>query len=111
MCRDHVEEFRPLGRTACVRHVPCDEDEVQRPGGVQGVELGQGPLQPDVAARADPPALDAKAVAFADNVDVRKMGNPPDPLPRPRRVERLEIERLIHRRIGEAPHERRHRQI
>ena len=111
MGRDNVEEFRPLGGTARVRHVSSDEDEIQGPDGVQGVKAGHDTFQPDVAARAGPPALHAKAVAFADNMDVGKMSHPPDPLAQARGVERLEIERLLHRRIGEAPHERRQGQI
>ena len=64
-----------------------------------------------VAARPAPPALDAKAITLADDMDVGQMRHPPDATVRRRSVERFEVERLIHARVGEAPDERSRRKV
>ena len=111
MRRQNVEEFGPFGRAPGVGHVPGDEDEVQRAGGVRGLESAHDPFEALVAARAAPSALDAKAVALADDMDVGEMSDPPDAAADGRGVERFEVERLVHGRVGEAPDERGRREI
>ena len=106
MAGEDVEELGPFGRAPGVGHVPGDEDEVERPGGVLGLEASHDPPQPLVAARAAPPALDPEAVALADDMDVGEMRDPPDAAARRRGVEGFEVERLVHAGVGEAPDER-----
>ena len=68
-------------------------------------QLVQHPPEAFIAARAGPSALDAKAVALADDVDVRQMHDPPQPgIVRPP-VEGGEIARLGHGGVGHAPDE------
>ena len=110
MAGENIEEFGPFGRASGVGHVAGDQDQVQRPGGVLGLEAGHDPSHALVAARPAPPALDAKAIALADDMDVGKMRHPPDAAAR-RRVERVEVERLVHARVGEAPDERGRREV
>ena len=67
--------------------------------------------EPLVAARAGAPALDAKAVALADDMHVGEMRDAPDAVAGAGVVEPLEIERLVGGRVGEAPDERGDREI
>ena len=106
MAGENVEELGPFGRAPGVGHVPGDEDEVQRPGGVLGLEASHDPPHALVAARPAPPALDPEAIALADDMDVRQMRDAPDATARRRSVERFEVERLVHARVREAPDER-----
>ena len=64
-------------RAARIGHVAGDEDDVERPLRVDVVQPRQHPAQPLVAARTGPPALDAKAVALADDVEVRQVRDAP----------------------------------
>ena len=70
------------------------------------LEAGHHPPRPFVAARSAPPALDAEAIALADDMDVGEMRHPPDPPVRRRAVEPLEVERLVRAGVGESPDER-----
>ena len=108
---ENVEELGPFGRAPGVGHVPGDKNEVQRPGGVLGLEPSHDPSQALVAARAAPPALDPKAIALADDMDVGEMRDAPDAAVWWRGVERFEVERLVHGRVGEAPDERSRREV
>jgi hypothetical protein len=77
MRRHRIEELGPFGGAAGVGHVPGDQDEIERGLGVQDLKLVQHPLQSVIAARARSSALDAKAVALADDMDVRQMHDAP----------------------------------
>ena len=96
MTAKNVEEFGPFARAAGVGHVPGDEDKVQRPGGVLGLEPSHDPPHARVAARAAPPALDPEAITLADDMDVGQMRDAPDATVRWRSVEGFEVERLVH---------------
>ena len=78
MAGENVEEFGPFARAPGVGHVPGDEDEVQRPGGVLGLEASHDPPHALVAARPAPPALDPEAITLADDMDVGEMRDAPD---------------------------------
>ena len=111
MARDDVEKFGPFGRASGVGHVASDEHKIERPNRVFGFEPRHDLFQALVAARAGPSALDAKAIALADDMDVGEMRDAPDAAARGRGVERFEVERLVHARVREAPDERRRREI
>ncbi len=111
MAGENVEELGPFGRAPGVGHVPGDENEVQRPGGVLGLKASHDPPHPLVAARAAPPALDPEAITLADDMDVGEMRDAPDAGVRWRSVERIEVEWLVHACIGEAPDERSRREV
>ena len=111
MASEDVEELGPFGRAPGVGHVPGDEDKVEGPGGVLGLEASHHPLHALVAARPAPPALDAKAITLADDMDVGQMRHSPDTTARRRCVEPFQVEWLVHARVGEAPDERRRREI
>ena len=111
MARNDVEEFGPFGRSSGVGHVAGDEHKIERPGRVLGLQPRHGLLQPLVAARPAPTALDAKPIALAHDMDVGEMRDAPDPTARGRSVERFEVERLVHARVGEAPDERGRREV
>ncbi len=111
MAGENVEEFGPFARAPGVGHVPGDENEVERPGGVLGLKPSHDPSQALVAARPAPPALDAKAIALADDMDVGEMRDAPDAAAWRRGVEGFEVERLVHRGVGEAPDERSRREV
>ena len=106
MRADDVEKLGPFGRCSRIRHVAADEDEVKRLFGVQGGKPGKSLFEPIVAARTAAPALDAKPVAFADDMNIGEMRDPPDARARWRGVEGLEVERLVDAGVGEAPNER-----
>ena len=108
---DDVEKFGPFGRCSRVRHVAADEHEVERLFGVQGGKSEKCLFEPLVAARAAASAFDAKSVAFADDMNIREMRDPPDARARRRGVEGLEIERLVGAGVGKAPDERPDREI
>ena len=72
-----------------VGHVPGDEDEVQRSGGVLGLKASHDPSHARVAARAAPPALDSKAITLADDMDVGEMRDAPDAIHLKRRGDRI----------------------
>ena len=78
MARENVEELGPFGRASGVGHVAGDENKVERPGGVLGLEARHHLLHPLIAAGPAPPALDAKAIALAHDMDVGQMRDPPD---------------------------------
>jgi hypothetical protein len=96
---------------SCVGHVAADEDEVERLRRVQGRQPIHGADKAVVPARPRAPALDAEAVALADDMDVGQMHDPPDAGAVRRLIESLEIERVVAGRLGEAPDERGCRQI
>ena len=60
-------------------------------------------LQPLIAARAGPPALDAKAVALADDMDVGEMHDPPCLRAGGTLLEGGEVARLRRGGVGHAP--------
>ena len=108
---DNIEELGPFRRRPGVGHVPGDEDEIERPLGVNFGETLKSRSQPPVAAGPGAAALDAKTVALADDVDVREMRDPPHARAGRRVVERCKIERLVGRGVGKAPDERSGREI
>ena len=69
MRRDGVEKFGPFGRSSRIGHVACNQDRIERVLGVESRELRQHLSQPFVAARSRSPALDAKAIALADDME------------------------------------------
>src|ERR1700727_977768 len=111
MAGEDVEEFGPFARAPGVGHIPGDKDKVQRPGGVLGLKAAHDPSHALVAARPAPPALDPEAITLADDMDVGEMRDAPDAAVRWRSVERIEVEWLIHRGVGEAPDERSRREV
>ena len=104
--RDDVEELRPFRRTPGVGHVAGDEHEVERAAAWMAAMRAMTAVEPLIAARAAAPALDPEAVALADDMDVGEMRDAPDAAAGGDGVERLEIERLVLRRVGKAPDER-----
>ncbi len=75
------------------------------------LEAIQDLSQPVVSSRAAAAALDPKAVALADDMHIRDMGDAPGACPGGEGIDCLEILRLIHGSIGNAPGERANRQI
>src|ERR1700677_3495247 len=78
MARENVEEFGPFAGAAGVGHVPGDENEIQRPSAVLGLEPSHDPSHALIAARAAPPALDPEAITLTDDMDVGEMRDAPD---------------------------------
>ena len=76
-----------------------------------GVETIQHAMQSVVATRPRAPALDAKPVVLADDVNVGQMRHPPFACARSGRIERFDVERLIHRGVSDAPDQRGHSQV
>ena len=108
---DDVEKLGPFGGDARIRHVAADEDEVERLRCVQGRQSVHRFDQAIVSARSGAPALDAEAIALADDMDVGQMRDTPDSGGGSRLVEGFEIERLVSGGVGEAPEQRGDREI
>src|SRR5215472_6814988 len=96
-----VQELGPFPRSSGVGHIAADEHEVERPEGVDGRKTGHDLLEALIAARAGSPAFDPETVALTDDMDVGEMGHSPDRSAGWLFVERLEVARLVHRRVGE----------
>ncbi len=77
MMRHGVEECGPFAGAAGVGHVAGDEDVIEWIDRVNGGEMRQDPIEPAIAARARSSAFDAKAILFADHVQVRQMRHAP----------------------------------
>ena len=106
MARQRVEELGPFGRPAGIGHVAGDQDEVERVLRMDLAEPIENLGEPLIAAWAGTAALDPEAVALADDMDVGEMGDAPSGGGRRHLVERREIARLVHARVGHAPGER-----
>jgi hypothetical protein len=111
MTQDYAQEFSPLAGAAGVGHVPAHHDGVERIARMHKVQLCEQPRQTLVAARPRPAAFETKAVAFADDVHVGQMRDAPRAHVFARLIELLEIARLRHRRVGDSPDQRSHREI
>ena len=105
------KELGPLCRPSRIGSVPGDEDQIERPLGVDCVELGEQRFEPLIPAGSGPAALDAKTVPFPNDVDVREMRDPPCATCMRAGLETVEIARLGHRRIGDCRYQRGGRQI
>jgi hypothetical protein len=97
-----VEELGPFRGTAGVRHVAGDEDRIKRVLPVNVVEPRQRALEPIIATRTRPAALDAKSITPAHNVDVGQVRDAPPSIVVRERRSRIQVAWLIHRCIGDA---------
>ncbi len=70
MLAERRQEFGPLRRAPGIGQVTGDENHVERLVGMKRIQLGKYPHQPFIAARPGASALDAEAVALADNVQI-----------------------------------------
>jgi hypothetical protein len=78
---------------------------------MQRLQLREQPSQALVAARPRPAALEAEAVALADDVQVRKVRDAPRAAIGGAFIEMLEVAGLGHGRIGDPPDQRGSREI
>ena len=103
---ERIEELGPLAGAAGVRRVAGDENRVERRRGVDVLELPQQPAEAIIALRARPAALDAEAIALADDVNVGQVRDAPSAGAGRRLGKTGRSRGGGHRRIGEPPHER-----
>src|SRR5215467_11918455 len=95
MLLHRIEKLRPLGCDTGVSHVAGDKDQVERAIGMNGFETRKDARETLIAARPAPPALDAKSIAIADEMNVRQMRDAPAWTAR-RGVVVVDIDRLRH---------------
>ena len=111
MPRKIVEELGPFGGNSRIGHVAGEEDAIERLTHMGRLELSEQPLEPLIAARAEPPALQSEAVTLTDPMDIGQMCDAPARRLERSRLKGLKSARLIHRRIGKAPEQRSHAEI
>ena len=78
--RQGVQKFRPLRGTARIRHVAGDENRVDGIIRVDAIQQREQPLQAIISTRTRSTALDPKAIAFAHDMNIRQVGDPPRPV-------------------------------
>ena len=107
MALERGQELGPFRRPAGIGHVAGDEHQVERPLGVDGIEPGQQPLQPGIAARR----RRVRSRCGIRSARRRRAGptgvrHATSGRPAAAAVEGGQVARLIHGRVGEPPDER-----
>jgi len=104
--RQRIEKFRPFRGPARIRHVAGDDDGVDGIFRMDRVQQRKQPVESLISARTCPAALDPKAIALADNVNIRQVGDAPRPVSARTSRKITKIPKPGHGRVGEGPDER-----